>query len=426
MLIIDNNESIIDIINRITYLERRLCDDIFLKEKNEIELLIKTDNSLLLNYSKLKLLKESVQKVKIVINLIWAIENIDILNNLEELHIKHNILRKKYYVFLAIKFYFQEIKKFLKEKKKYTIIPLIIISITISWYYLITQYVHSNESNIDSIQYLYKDYILSEENNTKLKLRPLVVFTENQTSFSPNHMDFSGTNRAIWNVIFKNNASHSITLVQKTRLKDSEWKIFRTIDTISIPKGIKDSDWNIIPGMRNTTVIADTFDENWEFIGERWNIKEATTLHLVKENNFNIDIITNSDFYGGEDNYALYLDERDEDNIEKIFEQEIKNKAVFEANKILQERWKNLFMLTHPETYAFKEYQTSTSEMQDGNIKINGNIKAKVHYIDTKQIEKQMLWDNEYINKTVKIKDIKILEKDPLNLHIFFELQYKE
>ena len=77
-------------------------------------------------------------------------------------------------------------------------------------------------------------------------------------------------------------------------------------------------------------------------------------------------------------------------------------------------------MLTHPETYAFKEYQTSTSEMQDGNIKINGNIKAKVHYIDTKQIEKQMLWDNEYINKTVKIKDIKILEKDPLNLHIFF------
>jgi|GEM_PF-3416725 hypothetical protein len=48
-------------------------------------------------------------------------------------------------------------------------------------------------------------------------------------------------------------------------------------------------------------------------------------------------------------------------------------------------------MLTHPETYAFKEYQTSTSEMQDGNIKINGNIKAKVHYIDTKQIEKQML-----------------------------------
>ena len=76
-------------------------------------------------------------------------------------------------------------------------------------------------------------------------------------------MDFSGTNRAIWNVIFKNNASHSITLVQKTRLKDSEWKIFRTIDTISIPKGIKDSDWNIITGMRNTTVIADIFDENW-------------------------------------------------------------------------------------------------------------------------------------------------------------------
>ena len=361
MLIIDNDESIIDIINRITILESKLNNNTFIKEKSTIELLIRTSNTILLNYSKLKLLKESTNKVEIIINLVWSIDHADTLNNLEELHIKHNILRKKYYVFLAIKLYLQNINKVLKKKKKYILIPSIILFIAFSWYHIIMQYVYSNEWNTDSIQYVYKDYILSTQNNIQPRLQPLVVFTEKQTNYSPSHMDFSWTNRAIWNVTFKNNAPYSITLVQKTRLRDSEWKIFRTIDKISIPKGIKGSDWNIIPGMRNTTVITDIFEEDGEFIGERWNIKEGTPLYLVKENNFSLDIVSNSDFYGWKDNYTFYLEENDKKHMEEIFEQEIKNKAIFEANEILQGRWENLSMIPHPESYQFKEYQTSTS-----------------------------------------------------------------
>jgi hypothetical protein len=48
-------------------------------------------------------------------------------------------------------------------------------------------------------------------------------------------------------------------------------------------------------------------------------------------------------------------------------------------------------MIPHPESYQFKEYQTSTSEMQDGKIRINGNIKAKVYYIDSKKIEEKII-----------------------------------
>jgi hypothetical protein len=70
MLIIDNDESIIDIINRITILESKLNNNTFIKEKSTIELLIRTSNTILLNYSKLKLLKESTNKVEIIINLV--------------------------------------------------------------------------------------------------------------------------------------------------------------------------------------------------------------------------------------------------------------------------------------------------------------------------------------------------------------------
>jgi hypothetical protein len=126
MLIIDNNESIIDIINRITDLERKFCNDVFLKQKNEIELLIKANNAVLLNYSKLKLLKESTSKTKIIINVLGNIENPDILQNLEELHIKHNILRKKHYLFSTIKLHLHNLIKLIHEKKKYIIIFTII------------------------------------------------------------------------------------------------------------------------------------------------------------------------------------------------------------------------------------------------------------------------------------------------------------
>jgi hypothetical protein len=63
--------------------------------------------------------------------------------------------------------------------------------------------------------------------------------------------------------------------------------------------------------------------------------------------------------------------------------------------------------------------------MQDGKIRINGNIKAKVYYIDSKKIEEKIIWDIKHTSKKVEIKDIKILRKDPIQAHIFFELQYK-
>jgi hypothetical protein len=82
-------------------------------------------------------------------------------------------------------------------------------------------------------------------------------------------------------------------------------------------------------------------------------------------------------------------------------------------------------MLTHPEAHVFQEYESNIGKTQEQNINIKGSIKATVYYIDTNKIVEKMSSNRAYSKKNMRIKNIEILEKNPLKVKISFELPYE-
>ncbi len=79
-----------------------------------------------------------------------------------------------------------------------------------------------------------------------------------------------------WEVVIYNETSSEVSLVSNTRLVTSDWLIFRTKNWVSIPAAQWDEPWEV-----TVEVKADTEDESWEIIWDRWNILEWTSLLII-------------------------------------------------------------------------------------------------------------------------------------------------
>ncbi len=412
MIIINNKDRALDILEKINYLVSKYEKTKFIDKKEKIELLIKTSNKILLNYSELKFLRDSIGDLNLEISLLWIVEWPVILKNLDLLWIKYGFLEDRYKLFKFMKSMFS----FLKKARKY----IFIVASIMLLYCLAMVSLYFYKSG-QEIYYIEKDFILSSSSIEWPKLNKLSLEIDHELVFLPNNIDFSWTSRSIWSVSFENKSGRSINLVEKTRLKNSNWLIFRIIEDINIPpssisNGVK------TPWIIKTTVIADIFDQSWSFIWQRWNIEKNTNLELVSKNNFNLNIKALDDFYWWKGNYVFYFKEKDEENVLNIFRGDIKNKAIAEASKKLMLDWakknKEFLLVKDSRTYSFQNYEVNLDKTLEKQIKLNWKINLDSYYIDITEVKNLMIWDTNYKKEEIKVKNIEILSQNPLKISL--------
>lgn len=365
MIKVSNKDSIIDIIKKIES-----------SSDNEIVLDFPIWNSILHNYTSLKLLKNKAWKKQLIIitndinaKKIWArlwikysilndkntIKNIDLL--------EYNYTFGEYFVFL-IKNYYREFISLFKSKSNNTLFSyykkkskeksmlwFFIIWLVFSIFLLFfIFYFAVNKTYITitpeiTIKTKAKNFIFKESeqesinNDNVIKLNPISKIVYLEEAYWTHWIKEGENSNSKWKVTIYNNLAEEIPLLNNTRLETNDWIVY-TIDwRITIPKATKQEDWKIIAWTIDASVTAKNYDNKWLFVWEKWNIWTWVTLSFpwLKDLSKIVFAKTNTVFSWWTNNYTKIVWKDDIDNAKTLFEERLKSYALKELKKQIKD-----------------------------------------------------------------------------------------
>jgi len=382
MIKVSNKDSIIDIIKKI-----ESC------KKDEIILEFPIWNSILHNYTSLKILKNKVKDKSLIIvthdvnaKKIWKnlgikfsiVKDENVIKNIDLL--KYNYTFSEYLLFL-VKSYWKEIKNFLFNKKeiqdkslweynkilKYKYMKneksrvwffiswlLISIFLLVFIFYFAVNKTYINITPEITIKTRAKNLIFREwesneilENKNEIKLKKIskLIYITDTFWTSWIHKDPALSSR--WEVILFNHLKENISLIKNTRLETAEWIIYTIGEKITIPAAknnpdcIDDEKCNkVIPWEIKTNVVAKILDNKWSPIWDKWNIKSWTLMYVPWLGNNLKDLIyaqASKNFIWWSSEYKKIVWWDDIENAKKILEEKLRAKALKELKEQIQQ-----------------------------------------------------------------------------------------
>lgn len=371
MIKVLQTDTIVDVVNKINN-----CD--------EKEILIEFPfwHNILHNYMSLKILKNKAGNKRITIltndlisKKIWSslginysiIKDWDFIKekNLKQELLKHNFTFFEYLIF-EIRKYFARFVNFLWKKtwintlkyynpydriKKTWLLFLIIWLFTSIWMLFFIFYFAVSKTYIEIIpeisiktkatNIIYEEWsselsMISKE--LKVPIKKIQQKIDLKYTHKTTWIDYENTLRATWEVTLINELRDEQTFRPKTRLLTSDWLVFETTDWVKIPPKTKNWSWETVFWTAKANIIARITDEKWQFIWERWNIKDATfTIPWLKFNQNNIYAKLNWETKGWSNNIKYIVWEDDVENAKKILEEMLKTESLKQLKAKIEE-----------------------------------------------------------------------------------------
>ena len=362
MIKINEQETIIDVVNKINE-----CTD------KEILLEFPFWHQILHNYLSLKIIKNKAWNKRITIltndlisKKIW--ENIWINysivkdpdffkeRSIKQELLKHNFTFFEYFLF-EVKKYFRKIINFLWAKawidslkyyspydnvKKSWVFFLLVWVLTSLWMLIFIFYFAVSKTYIEitpevEIKTKATNIVYEEQNIensvlskwTSIQLKKISEVIELEDKYKTTWIDYENTKRAVAQISIINELREEQTFRPKTRLLSPEWIVFETTDWIKIPGKTTNWSWEVIFWSWVWMALAKVYDEKWNFVGNRWNIKSwIFTIPWLK---FNQDKIYAKLLWPAtwwENNISYLVWDEDVENAKKILEERLKREVL--------------------------------------------------------------------------------------------------
>lgn len=473
MIKINKSDSIIDIIIKINNCKQK-----------EIVLDFPFWHPILHNYTSLKILKNKagakdlilITKDKTAINIwknLWIkyseIWDIDLL--------EYNYTFLEYFKYL-IKRYITEVKQIFSEKtpniifeyqKKYSAnnskIWFFLIWLAISvllfmfiFYFAVNKtYIYvTPEISIKtkSENFIFKEADNEEVVNTEViklnKISKIVYLTDN---FWTTWVNEENLNKSRWKVTFYNELDEPVQLIQNTRLESDQWILFTTDNEVNIPEAKITSTWWIIPWKINVNITSKIHDSKWNVSWSKANIWTWTILKLpwLKTDKDKIYAKTIQALVWWNDNYVKQLTKEDLDNAKNILEWKLKQKALNEIKKQIQEEnvtnnityeilWIDDMLIYSDFKVTWEDKVKIWSNVE--NFELSWTIKITSYVYNTEKVlnklsntvKDSMIEDVEKLNlinkKSLRISDVIYKHDNPLEIkataqvEAFFSLNF--
>lgn len=152
-------------------------------------------------------------------------------------------------------------------------------------------------------------------------------------------IDYENTTRSRWEVIFINELREEQVFRPSTRLLHKDGLIFETQDWIRIPWRTVNGSGEVVFGTTTAKVIARIYDNQWAFIGSRWNITEENLLTIpwLRFSQDKIYAKSVGDFTGWQDNIVYMVSENDMKNAKDILEEMLRKEAMTQLKNKIEE-----------------------------------------------------------------------------------------
>lgn len=362
MIKILEQDTIVDVVNKINN-----CED------NEIILEFPFSHPILHNYMSLKILKSKSWTKRITIvtndiiskkiwNSIWI--NYSIVkdsNYIKEKNIKQELLKHNFgffeYLIYELKKYYSRFLVFIWKKtginglkyynpydkvKSSGALFLIIWLFTSLWMLLFIFYFAVNKTYIhispevkvktDWVNIVYEENYIPTQETLNQDLKVWVKKVSENIDIEYTHkttwIDYEKTSRSSWEVTVYNLLKDEQVFRPKTRLVNESWLVFETTDWIKIPWSSFMS-WSLVPWTAKANIIARIYDNNWEFIWERWNLKSGTFLFPgLRFNQDKIYAKLEKPTKWWDNNIAYLVSQDDISNAKAFFEEQLKKEAL--------------------------------------------------------------------------------------------------
>lgn len=184
-----------------------------------------------------------------------------------------------------------------------------------------------------------KDDLFLDDRIVKIKKVSKIINLEEQ--FQTSWINPEKSKKSKWDVIFFNTFADEIYLKPNTRIQSKNWLLFEVKDSIKIPASSVWTDWKIIPWIFKTTAVAKDYDLNGRYIWSRWNsikIKDRFSLPWLKwDDKDKIYVEATSKFSWWDDSYEKILWEDDIENSKIIFEDKLKREALKELKTFIEQ-----------------------------------------------------------------------------------------
>jgi len=365
MIKVSNCDSIIDLIKKI-----EACT------KDEIILEFPIWNSILHNYTSLKLLKNKAWDKKLIIitndinaKKIWkrlwikytllndknSIKNIDLL--------EYNYTFSEYLVFL-VKSYIKEFKSlfctkannkffwcYRKNKNEKSRIWFFVVWLISSALLLLFIFYFAVNKTYISItpeitiktrakNFVFKENISEKINNENIiELNPISKIVYLEETFWTHWVKDNNSWKSRWKVTIYNNLAEEVPLLNNTRLETNNWIIYTIEWRVTLPKATKQKNWEIIPWTIDASLVAKSFDNKWSFIWEKANIWTWITLTFpwLKDMWRIIYAKSSTVFSWWNNNYTKIVWNDDIENATNLLEEKLKTYALRELKKQIKD-----------------------------------------------------------------------------------------
>lgn len=348
-------DTIIDVVNKINS-----C------EENELLIEFPFWHNILHNYMSLKILKNKAWNKKITIltndlisKKIW--EPIWIAysmlkdsefhkeKNIKQELLKHNFTQIEYLKFIVKKYYVNLLnfiwsKTWINSLKYYNpynrvrktgVFFLVLWFLTSIWMLAFIFYFAVSKTYIEIVPEINiktkATNIIYEEGKSdvsmiwkelKVWLTKMVQTTALTYTHKTTWIDYENTARAKWKVTFINELREEQTFKPKTRLLNPDWLVFETADWVKIPWKRFNEKWQVVFWTGSVEVVAKIQDNKWNFIWERWNIKQSTfTIPWLRFNQDKIYAKLDSPTTWWKDDIKYLVWEKDIENAKLVLEE---------------------------------------------------------------------------------------------------------
>lgn len=266
--------------------------------------------------------------------------------------------------------------------------------------------------------------ILSNVNTIALKeISKLVWMTE---TFGASGIDEDSVSRASGTITLYNRFQEKVRLRAQTRLQHQNGSIYTINQSIDLPPATLSSTWAIIPSEKIAYIQASLYDEKWDFIWKRGNIKEAELLMLpgLKSDQDKIYAYTKTPISGWSNEFENILTQEDIDNAKILLEWKLKNKALQEVKKqIAQDNqtnsvtyeilWVDDILFRSNSAISWFENLKVWDKMQ--NFTLDGNIRITTYIYNTQEVLNHLKW---VLRETLveEIENIRYIDEDSLRV----------
>lgn len=305
-----------------------------------------------------------------------------------------------------------------------------------------------------SQNFIFKESDSQEVSNNEIiklnKVSKLIYLTD---TFWTSWINEENQNISKWKVTLYNKTNEPFELIKNTRLQNKEWIIFTIDNDATIPESKVSSTWWLIPWKINVNITSKTHDSKWKIAWGRANIWTWVLLDLpgLKTDKDKIYAKTIQATIWWTDNYKKVLTQEDIDNAKNLLEWKLKQQALNELKKQIQEEnvtnnityeilWTDDILVYSDFKVMWEDKLKIWSNVE--SFELSGTIKITSYIYNTEKVlsklsetvKSSMIEDVEKLNfinnKSLRISDVISKKTNPLEIkataqvEAFFSLNF--